>query len=232
MEIIAEIGQNHNGDMGMALELIHAAKEAGADSVKFQVYNAPLLFPRENNPWFDYNCKTELSRDQLGQLREECERVGIEFFASVFDVERISWLEELGVNRYKIASRSITDTYLIQALAKTNKSLLVSLGMWKGVEFPVIPTQAPVSFLYCVSKYPTDLEDLRLGSVDFKRYAGLSDHTLGISAAQAAFSRGAKAVEKHFTLDKDFYGPDHACSMTPIELNQLSEFRNDLKKLL
>lgn len=232
MEIIAEIGQNHNGNMDLAAELIRSAKENGADVAKFQVYDARKLFPREGNPWFEYNCLTELSREKVRFLASECRRVGIEFMASVFDTERIAWLEEVGVRRYKIASRSVNDKALIAALRETGKPLVVSLGMWKEPQFPRIEHGAPVQFLYCVSKYPTELEDLKLSRVDFTRYAGFSDHTIGISASVAAFARGAEILEKHFTLDKAKYGPDHACSMTPDELREINRFRADLGKIL
>lgn len=232
MEIIAEIGQNHNGDIDLAFELIAEAKRNGADAAKFQIYDAAALFPRENNPWYEYNLSTELSKDDTARLAERCSRMGIEFLASVFDAERVDWLEELGVRRYKIASRSIRDQGLIGRLCRTGKPLLVSLGMWDKPEFPSIPCGAPVSFLYCVSQYPTPLERLHLGQVDFTRYAGLSDHTVGISAAQAALARGAGIIEKHFTLDRNMHGPDHVCSMTPGELAGLSGFRDDLRRLL
>ena len=125
MEIIAEIGQNHNGDMGLARELICAAKENGADAVKFQVYDARALFPQENNPWYDYNLSTELTRKDILNLAEFCSEQKIEFFASVFDTQRIAWLEEIHVKRYKVASRSIHDSGLIDALNSTGKQLLV-----------------------------------------------------------------------------------------------------------
>jgi N-acetylneuraminate synthase/N,N'-diacetyllegionaminate synthase len=232
MEIIAEIGQNHNGDLGLARELIHAAAENGADVAKFQVFAAAALFSRENNPWYEYNLSTELRREQVAELAQECRRAGIEFMASVFDAERIAWLEEAGVTRYKVASRSVSDRALLAALAATGKPLLVSLGMWEGEEFPAIEAPGGVQFLYCISKYPTELADVQLGGVDFKRFAGFSDHTLGLSAAMAALARGARIVEKHFTLDKDLFGPDHACSMTPAELRRLHEFRRELEQLL
>ena len=232
MEIIAEIGQNHNGDMALAARMIRSAKENGADVAKFQLYEAKKLFPKVNNPWFEYNCKTELSRDQVRFLAKECKDAGIEFMASVFDVDRVGWLEEAGVKRYKLASRSIYDKELIARLCRTKKPLLISLGMYKGKRLPVIPSKGKVQFLYCVSKYPARLSDMHLEKVDFTRYAGLSDHTIGISAAQAAFSRGAGIVEKHFTLDKDMYGPDHKGSMTPDELKMLHNYRKDLKRLL
>jgi len=232
MEIIAEIGQNHNGDMDLALKMIRQAKASGADVVKFQIYDARALFPQEGNEWFEYNCQTELSRDQLERLAEECDRVGIEFLASVFDVERVGWTEDVGVKRYKIASRSIHDRELVQAIADTGKPVIASLGMWDGVEFPVIQTRGPVYYLYCVAKYPAEPAELKLGSVDFGKYSGFSDHSVGITAALVAFSRGARIVEKHFTLDRSLYGPDHVCSMTPEELVRLRGLRDEIARCL
>mgnify|MGYP001261621882 CR=1 FL=1 len=231
-EIIAEIGQNHNGDMALAKELIHAAKKNGADVAKFQLFDTSALFTKEGYEWYDYNCSTELSKNQVLDLSNECNKIGIEFGASVFDCERVDWLEEINISRYKIASRSINDIVLIDRLASINKPLIVSLGMWKKNGFPQIDTQASVYFLYCISKYPTDHTDLHLSGVDFSRYDGFSDHTIGISAATCAFSRGARIVEKHFTLNKNAYGPDHAMSMTPDELRQLNQFRNELDQML
>ena len=138
MEIIAEIGQNHNGDMQIARRLIAEAKAAGAAVAKFQVYDARALFPKEGNEWFDYNCKTELSRTDVETLARDCEREGIEFMASVFDVARVAWLEAVGMRRYKLASRSVKDRELIEAVTRTGKPVLVSLGMWDGTEFPDI----------------------------------------------------------------------------------------------
>ena len=92
MEIIAEIGQNHNGDMGLAREMIFEAAAKGADCAKFQLYDAVALFPKEGNPWYEYNLKTEISRSQVDQLAGWCEEANIEFMASVFDLERIDWL--------------------------------------------------------------------------------------------------------------------------------------------
>ncbi len=232
MEIIAEIGQNHNGDMTLARRLIAEAKAAGDAVAKFQVFDARALFPKEGNEWFDYNCRTELSRDDVTRLAEDCARIGIEFMASVFDVARVAWLEAVGVRRYKIASRSVRDRALIEACAATGKRLIVSLGMWQGDEFPEIRASGGVDFLYCISKYPTALSELRLGRVDFSRYAGFSDHTIGNDAAMVALARGARIVEKHFTLDHGMYGPDHAGSMVPSELAKLCRFRDRLAEAL
>ena len=231
-EVIAEIGQNHNGDMVLAKELIYAAKEAGANVAKFQLYDAKKLFERKNNDWYEYNCKTELSYVQVQELAEICEKVEIEFMASVFDCIRIGWLEEVGVKRYKLASRSIQEKSLIKEIANKGKPILVSLGMWDKKEFPQIKAENRVDFLYCVSKYPTELTDLKLLEVDFAKYAGFSDHTIGVEAAMIALSRGARILEKHFTLDKKMYGPDHLGSMTPSELSEITRFCDALEAAL
>lgn len=231
-EIFAEIGQNHNGDLELAKELILQAKKNGADVAKFQVYNAKKLFPpRDVNEWFDYNCKTELSKQDVSILKDFCDKNKIEFMASVFDLERIEWLEDLGVLRYKVASRSIYDNELLDALSSLNKPLILSLGMWKEKEFPKINSKAKVEFLYCISKYPTKLSEVNLINVDFSKYSGFSDHTEGVTSSIFAITKGARIIEKHLTLDKAMYGPDHSCSMNPEELKIISNFAKDCQFL-
>jgi sialic acid synthase SpsE len=231
-EIIAEIGQNHNGDMELAKKLIHESKKAGADVAKFQLYEARALFPKEGNEWFDYNCKTELSRDQIRMLAEECDKCGIEFMASVFDIERIAWLEDVGMKRYKIASRSIFEMDLVNAVAATGKPMLVSLGKWDRPGLPDIKAEGGVHYLYCIAKYPPALTEVHLGKADFSVYAGFSDHTIGTAAPLAAMARGARIIEKHFTLDKGMVGPDHRGSATPAELAEMCTFRDDIEQIL
>ena len=109
---------------------------------------------------------------------------------------------------------------------------LIETLLWDGAAFPQIASKGSVEFLYCVSKYPTEMSDLHFGKVDFTRYAGFSDHTIGIDAPMIALSRGARIIEKHFTLDKAMYGPDHSGSMTPPELTALSQFQASLAKAL
>ena len=230
IQIIAEIGQNFNGDLELAKELIRLSKKCGADVAKFQVYDAKSLFPskEDGNNWFEYNCKTELTKKQISVLIEECQKNDIEFMASAFDPTRVEWLEELGVDRYKIASRSIKDNKLIDAILKTGKPVIASLGMWNGDDFPDLNGRDDIDYLYCVSKYPTQLSELNFSKIDFSKYAGFSDHTLGIVAPTVAMSRGARIIEKHLTIDKNMYGPDHSCSMTPSELSQLVEIKNNI----
>ncbi len=230
MEIIAEIGQNHNGDIRLACELIKKAKSCGADVAKFQLYDAKKLFPKEGNEWYDYNCKTELSFKDLEVLDRVCREEEIEFMASVFDLERIMWLEDLNIKRYKIASRSIYEEDLINAVLDTGKPTLISLGMWKENNLPTY--SGDISYLYCISKYPTQLNELDFKKIDFNTYGGFSDHTEGVVAPITALARGAKIIEKHFTTDKGMYGPDHSGSMTPEELIEICTFRDKLKECL
>lgn len=231
MLIIAEIGQNHNGDMATAKKLITAAREAGADIAKFQLYDVESIFTPDFE-WYKEAKQAQLSREQVSELADWCKNTGIEFMASVFDVERVEWCQDIGMRRYKIASRSIYDRELINAIAATGKDIIVSLGMYKEKGFPLISASSKVDYLYCVSKYPTPLEDLNLLKVDFSKYSGFSDHTIGIEAALVAMARGARIIEKHFTLDKNMHGPDHAGSMDPGELKQIVEFSRKFARIL
>jgi sialic acid synthase SpsE len=104
--------------------------------------------------------------------------------------------------------------------------------MWGEEQFPNIVSRGPVDYLYCVAKYPTRWEELHFDDVDFTRYAGFSDHTLGVEAALVAAARGARILEKHFTLDKKMHGPDHACSMEPGELAEISKYARRFEQLL
>lgn len=229
--IIAEIGQNHNGDTNIAKELIAAAKEMGADIAKFQLYDVDSIFP-PSFEWYREGKEAELSKEQVAELANWCEKVGVEFMSSVFDLKRVKWCEEIGMKRYKIASRSIYDRELIRAIAATGRDIIASLGMYQGKRFPRINTKGKVDFLYCVSEYPTPVEHLNFLEIDFNRYSGFSDHTIGIEAALVAIARGARIIEKHFTLDKGMHGPDHISSMEPAELKQLVDFSRRFERIL
>jgi len=231
MLLIAEIGQNHNGDIKVAKKMITVAKECGADIVKFQLYDVDSIFDKDFK-WYKEAKQAQLNFEQVKELKEECDRVGIEFLASVFDIERLNWTLEIGMDKLKIASRSVCNKELLEATAKSGKDMIVSLGMYKGKRFPKINTQRKVDFLYCVSKYPTRFEDLDFSKIDFTKYAGFSDHTIGIEASVVAMARGARIIEKHFTLDKNMHGPDHKCSMDPSELKQLAAYSKWIEKML
>lgn len=231
MLIIAEIGQNHNGDIKLAKELIVAAKKMGADIAKFQLYEVDSIF-ESTFEWYKETKEAQLTKEQVIELVNYCRRTSIEFMASVLDIDRVKWCEEIGVNRYKIASRSIYDRRLIRAIAATGKDIIASLGMYQGKRFPRINARGKVDFLYCVAKYPTLPEDLDFLRVDFNKYSGFSDHTIGIEATLVAIARGARIVEKHFTLDKTMHGPDHSLSMEPKELKQIVEFSQKFEGIL
>jgi len=229
--IIAEIGQNHNGNMDIAKKLIHAAKANGADIAKFQLYDVDKIFTPDFE-WYKEGKEAQLTKEQVFYLVSQCKKTRIEFMASVFDLERFIWTEESGMKRYKIASRSIYNRELINAIASTGKDIIASLGMWKEKDFPKIETSGKIDFLYCVAKYPTLPDDLNFLDINFNKYSGFSDHTIGVEASLVALARGAKIIEKHFTLDKTMHGPDHSGSMTPDELKILIDYTKKIENIL
>jgi len=215
--IIAEIGHNHNGNMRLAKQLIWEAKECGADIVKFQLYDTDYIKKPWQSRYFELKA-AELDKDQLKELFKEAQKAGIEFLCSVFDAERVKWTEEIGVKRYKIASRSIYDKELIKAIEKTKKPIIASLGKWKGPGFPKI--KGKVDYLYCVSEYPAYITADQFPA-KFDKYSGFSDHTIGCYWAREAIKRGAKIIEKHFTLSKTLPGHNQKGSAEPWELKDL-----------
>ena len=234
--IIAEIGINWQGDMDLAKSMILSARGCGADIAKFQVYNPDRILDPEHpviKPWWDLIKKTELTCDQVQELAATCADVGIEFMASVFHPDRVQWLEDAGVKRHKIASRSLYNEPLAAALAATGKPILASYGMHAEGCTPPIQKYADsklLSHLYCVSEYPTPLEHIDLARMLV--YDGFSDHTEGITASVVAMSLGAKIIEKHVTCDKEFDGPDHASSITFCELGRLCNMRDQIDEIL
>lgn len=224
VEIIAECGINHNGSMWLAKELIQEAKWNGADVAKFQIYDVDKIF-KPDFEWYRFCKHAQLSEEQVIYLMDVCDDLGIEFMASVFDADLVDLTEKWGMKRYKIASRSVYDSQLLNAIGNTNKDVIVSLGM-VDINKPeiVIKTNGAVDYLYCVSKYPTMPEEINWHEFQHVNYSGFSDHTIGIETAKKAIDLGTKIIEKHFTLDKNMYGPDHAGSMEPDELKELVEY--------
>lgn len=232
--IIAEIGHNDMGNMRLAKLMIEEAKRGGADAVKFQAYDTNKI----KKPWHSRYSEllfSEHTKEELKELKQHCDKVGIEFFASAFDVERLGWLEEIGVKRHKLASRSIYDKELIKAMEKTGKPIIASLGAWKAQEF--FPEIKNVQFLYCVSEYPAYITPdnfpytfSEIKRVDGKgnkhpdNVVGFSDHSIGMYWCREAVKRGATIIEKHFTLDKELPGHDQKGSMTPTELKDFVTF--------
>ncbi len=234
MIIIAEIGINHNGSIHLAHELIRQARIAGADIAKFQFYDPYKIFgPGGSYPNADALAQAltvQFGRDDAARLKGWCDEEGIEFMASVFDIERLEWTQELGVRRHKIASRALENEPLVRRILDTGQEAFVSLGFWPKAAVPYDVPQ--FRYLYCVPKYPCEYGDISLpASFGASIYDGFSDHTLGIEASLVAVARGARVIEKHFTLNKGLPGPDHICSVTPDELAALSTYARLMEKV-
>jgi len=226
--IIAEAGHNHNGDFTKAMELVHQAKEGGADIVKFQLYDTDKITRPGHMKYYWELKATQLNRDHLAILNAECQSIGIEFMVSVFDVERVGWTENIEMERYKIASGRINDKPLIKAIEATGKPIIASLGKWDSDTLPKI--KGKVDYLYCIAKYPTLDEHLKDFPMKFDKYSGFSDHTIGTKWAKLAIDRGAKIIEKHFTLDKKMFGTDHAGSCDLKDLKEIVKYAKDFTK--
>jgi N,N'-diacetyllegionaminate synthase len=238
--VIAEIGNNHNGDVDLAEQLIEAAAETGADAVKFQTHIAAAEMlpttptpPHFDEPRWEFTKRMELSKDDHLRLKAYATERGLVFFSSPFSVEAVELLEEVDVPAYKIASGELTNPPLLEAVAATAKPVLLSSGM-SGIEDVERAARilradgSDLLVLQCTSNYPCppELVNLRAMTAMGERLDapyGLSDHTADIYTSIAAVALGAVAVEKHFTLDKAAYGPDHHASLTPDELRRLVE---------
>lgn len=225
-KIVAEIGQNHCGDMSLAKRLIRLAQENGADLVKFQLYDHKALY--KDNPQIP---NVELSLDQAQYLFQFGALLGIEVFFSVFDVKRVDWCEAIGVKRYKIAA-TMRDKRVIDAVNQTMKPQVVSFNVTYYHCYDYWPPRNyfKTTRLFCPEGYPAKLVYIP----DFCEepdYQGFSDHTIGIDAAKIALSRGAKVIEKHFAIDHET-GIDAKWSMTPSELKELKRFSDIVQQVI
>jgi sialic acid synthase SpsE len=231
--IIAEIGSNFNQDIDQAKKLIEASADANANAVKFQLFKAEELYKPEDNLYSVFK-SIELNPDWVPILKEFSTELGLEFMASAFDQFSIKVLEENGVFAHKIASSETTNIKLLHSFAKTQKPLIISTGMCdfadvsNAVEICRDCGNEKIILLQCTSLYPSKPRDMNLNVINsFKKYfgfpVGLSDHSLGWTAAVAAIGLGAKVFEKHITLDKNSDGPDHFYSLEPSEFKAYIE---------
>jgi N,N'-diacetyllegionaminate synthase len=238
--VIAEIGNNHDGSVHQAERLIAAAAEAGADAVKFQTHIADAEMhpstptpPHFDEPRWEFTKRMELSRDDHFRLKAYAEECGLVFFSSPFSTEAVCLLEAVDTPAYKIASGEVTNPLLLEAVAATGKPVLLSTGM-SGIEDVDAAVEvlrghgSELVVLQCTSSYPSPPEKINLRGMAAmaERYeclVGLSDHTPDIYTSIAAVTLGAVCIEKHFTLSKRLYGPDHHASLVPEELGRLVE---------
>ncbi len=233
--VIAEIGVNHNGILDLALELIDVAADAGADAVKFQKRSLDKLYARKYLENANSGEKTlrymlpilqrvELSEHAYHKIVEHCQKRGITFLCSAFDVESADFLESLDVPAYKVASADLTNLPLLDHLAKFGKPLILSTGMSRidEVDFTVDflkEREVEFALLHCNSTYPAAFEDINLRFMNqLRKYGvpvGYSGHERGIAVSTVASAIGASIIERHITLDRTMDGPDHAASLEP-----------------
>ena len=239
--VIAEIGLNHNGDVDIAKKLIDVAARAGADAVKFQKRTPEISTPEHmrdvprETPWgvmsyLDYRRRVEFGREEYIEIGDHATMLGLDWFASPWDVPSVDFLEDLGVVAHKVASASLTDTELLIALRETGKPVILSTGM-STIEqidraLETLGTDRVV-LMHATSTYPLEPEEanLRVIATLRDRYPGVpvgySGHERGLQISLAAVAIGAVAIERHITLDRTMWGSDHAASLEPTGLEHL-----------
>lgn len=245
--IIAEAGVNHNGDLEMARRMVYAAKEAGADYVKFQTA-VPELVISSFAPKAEYQksttgeaesqlemCKAiHLPLSDYAGLKALCDEVGIGFMSTPFDLVSIDCLAPLGMAYWKIPSGEITNLPYLLKIGARGEKIILSTGMASLAEVETTlqvlekagTPRSNVYVLHCTTQYPAPLDSVNLRAMDSLATlgcagVGYSDHTEGIDVSVAAAARGARVIEKHFTLDRNLPGPDHKASLEPRELADL-----------
>ncbi len=236
--VVAEIGVNHNGRVGVARELIHAAVDAEVDAVKFQVFSPERLVRRdapsanyqkqvgEGDSQYEMLSRLTLTHDQFAELAMWAGECGLEFLATPFAVEDLEFLVSIGVRAIKLASPDIVNVPLIESAAATRLPVIASTGaadldeiaaavnLFKG------PDKGPLALLHCISSYPTPEWEANLAAIEtlnttFGCPSGFSDHTESTTIGGYAAAAGARIIEKHMTLDRSSKGPDHAFSLEP-----------------
>ena len=245
--VIAEAGVNHNGSLDMAVDLIEEASKAGADIVKFQTFfaddgitqksiKAKYQIVNENNSLDQYSMlkKLELSPDDHIFLIKKCNENNIEFLSTPFDIKSISLLSKLGLERFKVPSSEVDNTFFLRNIGLLGKEVILSTGMATlgEVEYAlntICDAGTPlnnITVLHCTTQYPTAFPEVNLRAMNtiansFNVNVGYSDHTLGIEVPIAAVALGAKIIEKHITLDRQLEGPDHKASIEPEEFSRM-----------
>lgn len=238
--VIAEIGNNHNGDFDRAIALVDAAVAAGADCAKFQmrkleeVYRASSLSGKDDDLAVEYTLdllrRFELPTSQQKKIAEYCAAKGIQYLCTPWDAKSVAVLEGFGVQAYKVASADLTNLPLLACLAATGKTLIVSTGMSTTDEIKTAAKflddrNASYVLLHCQSTYPAALHNIHLRFMETLReihpVVGYSGHERGIAVSTAAVALGAVVIERHITLDREMEGPDHAASLEPEEFKAL-----------
>ena len=239
--IIAEIGINHNGDVGIAKDLIKVAKESGCDAVKFQkrtlenVYSQEELDKQRESPWGTTNREQkeglEFGQQEYEQIDSYCKELGIEWFASAWDVESQNFLKQFDLKYNKIASAMLVDSDLLRIVAAEGRHTFISTGMSTLEEIDCAveifkKSGCPFEVMHCVSTYPMEDTDANLNCISTlrDRYScdvGYSGHEVGLAVSYAAAALGITSLERHITLDRSMYGSDQPASVEPPALRNL-----------
>ena len=252
--IIAEAGVNHNGSMKLAKKMVDAAKEAGADYVKFQTF-VPEALVSKYAAKADYQKETTngeetqlqmlkklaLTESDFVELKQYCDAVGIGFISTPFDFDSIDFLTGMDMDFWKIPSGEVTNYPYLERIGKTKKKVVMSTGMCEiseireAVQVLEDNGTTDITLLHCNTEYPTPFADVNLRAMEHIRRelnqpVGYSDHTIGIEVPIAAAALGAVVIEKHFTLDKTMEGPDHRASLEPTEFKQMVTAIRNIEK--
>ncbi|WP_022901566.1 N-acetylneuraminate synthase family protein [Humibacter albus] len=239
--VIGEIGLNHNGDLDIAKRLIDVAADSGAQAVKFQkrtpaistpehMKNTPRQTPWGEMTYLEYRYRVEFDHDEYAELGDYADERGLDWFASPWDVPSVEFLEELDVCAYKVASASVTDSELLEAIRATGKPVILSTGMstMEQIDRAVAALQgSPLVILHATSTYPLPAAEANLRMINTLRDRfepvpiGYSGHEPGLQISLAAVTLGAVAVERHITLDRTMWGSDQAASLEPQGLGHL-----------
>jgi len=252
---IADIGANHDGSLDRAIELIHLAKEAGADAAKFQNFKAAKIVSEKGfsnlkvahqSKWkksvFEVYEDATVPDDWTSILKKECDKIGIDYFSSAYDFESVDHLEEF-VDVYKIGSGDITWTDMLTYTAEKNKPVLLATGAANLVDVQravdtILPINQELLLMQCNTNYTAELENFKhINLRVLETYKllfpnlvlGLSDHTPGHSTVLGSIALGARAIEKHFTDDRNRVGPDHKFAMNPVEWREMVDRSRELE---
>lgn len=232
--MIAEIGINHNGELSTAIELVDKCHEAGFDAVKFQKRTPEISTPDSQKsvlretPWgemtyLEYKKRIEFGHPEYRAIGEHCTGLGLTWFASPWDVPSVKFLESHDVAAYKIASASLTDGELLEAVATTRKPIILSTGMSTQAEIDLAMSRlggCEVALMQATSTYPMVPAEANLRYISTLREqfhvpVGYSGHETGLQISIAAVALGASILERHVTLDRSMWGTDHAASLEP-----------------
>lgn len=250
--IIAEIGQAHEGSLGILHSYIDALADTGVDAIKFQTHIAEaesseyepfrVKFSYEDDTRYNYWKRMEFTFEQWVGIKKHCDEVGLEFMSSPFSNMAVDWLEEVGIQKYKIGSGEVSNYLMLEKIANTGKDIILSSGMSSFAELDetinfLKPFGNKISVLQCTTKYPTSAEDIGLNVISElrNRYnlpVGLSDHSSTIYPSLSAVSLGAEILEFHVIFDKKMFGPDSKSSLTIAEVKQLVEGVRFIEKSL